>query len=164
MNDITALGYEVPVLSAPQLRRIDSGSANQSGVYQALVVGIGTGFDVSSVLQVGGKTLCPSVGAEHVSLPSSIGRMLRQWGPSAPKPPRVFAEQNEKRYHRATQQAGMPMAVNSMTACPRSYAQKLVTVRLGGVLKLLDRVLELNPLNDFGQSVCAAELSPFLLG
>ena len=47
---------------------------------------------------------------------------------------------------------------------PRSYAQKLVTVRLGGVLKLLDPVFELNPLNDFGQSICAAELSPFLLG
>ena len=46
----------------------------------------------------------------------------------------------------------------------QSYAQKLVTVRLGGVLKLVDPVLELNPLNDFGQSVCAAELSPFLLG
>ena len=45
-----------------------------------------------------------------------------------------------------------------------SYAQKLVTVRLGGFLKLLDPVFELNPLNDFGQSVCAAELSPFLLG
>ena len=45
-----------------------------------------------------------------------------------------------------------------------SYAQKLVTVRLGGVLKLLDPVLELNPLNDFGQSICAAELPPFLLG
>ena len=45
-----------------------------------------------------------------------------------------------------------------------SYAQKLVTVRLGGVLKLLDPVLELNPLNDFWQSICAAELPPFLLG
>ena len=45
-----------------------------------------------------------------------------------------------------------------------SYAQKLVTVRLGGVLNLLDPVLELNPLNDFGQSICAAELPPFLLG
>ncbi len=44
-----------------------------------------------------------------------------------------------------------------------SYAQKLVTVRLGGVLKLLDPVFELNPLNDFWQSICAAELSPFLL-
>ena len=44
------------------------------------------------------------------------------------------------------------------------YAQKLVTVRLGGVLKLLDPVLELNPLNYFGQSICAAELPPFLLG
>ena len=46
----------------------------------------------------------------------------------------------------------------------KSYAQKLVTVRLGGVLKLLDPVLELNPLNDFWQSICAAELPPFLLG
>ena len=46
----------------------------------------------------------------------------------------------------------------------QSYAQKLVTVRLGGVLKLLDPVLELNPLNDFGQSICAAELPLFLLG
>ena len=45
-----------------------------------------------------------------------------------------------------------------------SYAQKLVTDKLGGVLKLLDPVLELNPLNDFGQSIGAAELSPFLLG
>ena len=45
-----------------------------------------------------------------------------------------------------------------------SYAQKLVTGKLGGVLKLLDPVLELNPLNDFGQSIGAAELSPFLLG
>jgi hypothetical protein len=42
--------------------------------------------------------------------------------------------------------------------------QKLVTVRSGGVLKLLDPVFELNPLNDFGQSVCAAEPPPFLLG
>ena len=48
--------------------------------------------------------------------------------------------------------------------CWKSYAQKLVTVRLGGVLKLLDPVLELNPLNDFWQSICAAELPPFLLG
>ena len=40
----------------------------------------------------------------------------------------------------------------------------LVTVRLGGVLKLLDPFLELNPLNDLGQLICAAELPPFLLG
>ena len=45
-----------------------------------------------------------------------------------------------------------------------SYVQKLVTGKLGGVLKLLDPVLELNPLNDFGQSIGAAELLPFLLG
>ena len=45
-----------------------------------------------------------------------------------------------------------------------SYAQKLVTVRLGGFLKLLDPVFELNPLNDFGEAIGAAELSPLLLG
>ncbi|MFT5744521.1 MAG: glucokinase [Paracoccaceae bacterium] len=80
LNDLTALGYAVPVLSASQLHRIDAGSANQSGAYQALVVGIGTGFNVSPVLQIGDKTLCPSVEAGHVSLPSSIDRMLRQQG------------------------------------------------------------------------------------
>ena len=37
-----------------------------------------------------------------------------------------------------------------------------MTVRLGGVLKLLDPVFELNPLNDFGQAICSAEFSPFL--
>ena len=44
-----------------------------------------------------------------------------------------------------------------------SYAQKLVTVRLGGVLKLLDPVLELNPLNDLGQTVWPGDLTPFFL-
>ena len=44
-----------------------------------------------------------------------------------------------------------------------SYAQKLVTVRLAGVLKLLEPVFELNLLNDFGQAIGAAEFSPLLL-
>jgi hypothetical protein len=62
-------------------------------------------------------------------------------------------------------QADASEAKNLYAACRKaSYAQKLVTVRLGGVLKLLDPVLELNPLNDFWQSICAAELPPFLLG
>lgn len=57
-----------------------------------------------------------------------------------------------------------PLYAIYIQANNKSYAQKLVTVRLGGVLKLLDPVLELNPLNDFWQSICAAELPPFLLG
>ena len=39
-----------------------------------------------------------------------------------------------------------------------------MTGKLGGVLKLLDPVLKLNPLNDFGQTIGATELSPLLLG
>ena len=45
----------------------------------------------------------------------------------------------------------------------KSYAKKLVTVWLGGVLKLLDPVRELNPLNDFRQSVFAAKFCYFFL-
>ena len=45
-----------------------------------------------------------------------------------------------------------------------SYAQKLVTARLGGVLMLLDPVLELHPLNDLRQAVFAIEFAPFFLG
>ena len=44
------------------------------------------------------------------------------------------------------------------------YARKLVTTRSGGDLKLLDPVSEFNPLNDFRQTVCAVEFSPFGLG
>ena len=39
-----------------------------------------------------------------------------------------------------------------------------MTAKLGGVLKMLDPVLGLNPLNDFWQSICASERQPFLLG
>ena len=63
-----------------------------------------------------------------------------------------------------TLRCAMRTVANKRCLRSASYAQKLVTVRLGGVLKLLDPVLELNPLNDFWQSICAAELPPFLLG
>jgi len=47
----------------------------------------------------------------------------------------------------------------AMRVLPKSWWRSFS----GGVLKLLDPVFELNPLNDFWQSICAAELSPFLL-
>ena len=41
-----------------------------------------------------------------------------------------------------------------------SYARKLVMVRSGGVVNLLDPVSELNPFNDLWHAVGAVELSP----
>jgi hypothetical protein len=40
--------------------------------------------------------------------------------------------------------------------------KKLATALSGGVLKLLDPVLEGNPLDHFGQTVWAGDPSPFL--
>lgn len=45
----------------------------------------------------------------------------------------------------------------------QSYARKLVTAWSGGGLKLLDPVLEGNPLDDLWQAICPVELSPFYL-
>ena len=57
----------------------------------------------------------------------------------------------------------MVNVIDRQEELPRSYAQKLVTARSGGGLKLLDAIDECNALNDLGHTVCAIELSPFAL-
>jgi len=44
-----------------------------------------------------------------------------------------------------------------------SYARKLVTAWSGGVLKLLDPVLEFDPFNDLWHAVCPIKFSPLCL-
>jgi glucokinase len=78
-NELTALGYAALDLRDTQLipvlpRAPRSGSVQQ----QALVVGIGTGFNLSPVLRANGHTLCPAVEAGHVSLPSVLVSGLDQ--------------------------------------------------------------------------------------
>lgn len=79
-NDLTALGYAVPKLRPDQLRVVTSGVAKQGGTSNSLVVGIGTGFNVSPVWENRGSVICPPVEAGHISMPFSIVKKLQNLG------------------------------------------------------------------------------------
>lgn len=80
LNDLTALGYAVPSLASSQLRSISAGMGKQAGHAQSLVVGIGTGFNVSPVLESASAVSCLSVEAGHVSMPLCVVEKLRNCG------------------------------------------------------------------------------------
>lgn len=79
-NDLTALGYAVPKLRLDQLRVVTSGAPKQGSTSNSLVVGIGTGFNVSPVWENRGSVVCPPVEAGHISMPFSIIKQLQKLG------------------------------------------------------------------------------------
>ena len=79
-NDLTALGYAVPKLRPDQLRVVTSGAAKQGSTSNSLVVGIGTGFNVSPVWENRGSVVCPPVEAGHISMPFSVIKQLKKLG------------------------------------------------------------------------------------
>ncbi|UWR21906.1 glucokinase [Sulfitobacter sp. S190] len=72
MNDLTALGYAVPGLGDTQLKLIHAGAGPHPAHPQSLVVGIGTGFNVSPVMHFGDHVFCPSVEGGHIGLSSYV--------------------------------------------------------------------------------------------
>ncbi|NRB03426.1 MAG: glucokinase [Rhodobacteraceae bacterium] len=76
INDLTALGYSALRLSEDQLKPLLVRDVPPSPQRQALVVGIGTGFNVSPVVDTKDHIICPSVEAGHTSLYASIAAML----------------------------------------------------------------------------------------
>lgn len=88
INDLVALGYAVPGLEAADLHPVIDGRAEPATPQQSLVVGIGTGFNVSPVVQQGGQVLCQRAEAGHIGLPAGIARAMeaRQPGLSAAFP------------------------------------------------------------------------------
>jgi len=83
LNDLTALGHAAPELRDDQLKLIRSGNPKQSALSQSLVVGMGTGFNVSPVLRSLHQVICPAVEAGHIAMPYSI---LAQLAPLALAP------------------------------------------------------------------------------
>lgn len=81
INDLTALGYAALRLSPDQLVPIVNADAPEAIQRQALVVGIGTGFNVSPVVAVADQTICPAVEAGHTSMYASISTALDQIKP-----------------------------------------------------------------------------------
>lgn len=81
LNDLAALGHAALQLAPDQLVPVAQAPAGHSIQRQALVVGIGTGFNVSPIVEVAGRTVCPAVEAGHTSLYASIAAELDQLKP-----------------------------------------------------------------------------------
>lgn len=78
VNDLTALGHSVFRLTSDQLVSVLDQPVRERMLRQALVVGIGTGFNVSPVVEHEGQTICPAVEAGHTTLFASICRELER--------------------------------------------------------------------------------------
>jgi glucokinase len=76
INDLSALGYSVPKLEAAHLDPILTAPPPAADIEQALVIGVGTGFNVSCMIRAGGRTLCPEAEMGHVPLPFDVRARL----------------------------------------------------------------------------------------
>ncbi len=83
MNDLAALGQALDSLGEDGLMTICEGDA--TGGTQALVAGIGTGFNTSHVLYRGADARCTRAEFGHVSLPHPVATALHErFGDTAP--------------------------------------------------------------------------------
>ena len=80
LNDLGALGYAVPMLDAHQVTQLCGQDSPVDPNGQALVVGIGTGFNISQVITKDQCTVCPPAEAGHISMPSAIISALQDQG------------------------------------------------------------------------------------
>ncbi len=83
LNDLGALGQALPALSEEGLAPVwgrfsDRSQQGATGAAsQALVIGIGTGFNVSPMVTRGGQSTCLNAEAGHVALPHDIHALLQ---------------------------------------------------------------------------------------
>lgn len=72
INDLSALGHALPALQASQIVPVYQPPVSVGPPTQSLIVGIGTGFNVSPVLHVGDAVHCLEAEFGHVSLPLGV--------------------------------------------------------------------------------------------
>ncbi len=80
LNDLGALGYAVPTFVSDNVTQLCGNDAPRDTDGQALVVGIGTGFNISQVITKDDATVCPPAEAGHISMPSAILSELAHQG------------------------------------------------------------------------------------
>lgn len=89
INDLTALGHAVPILSGELLHPVCAGSVADGGSGQSLVVGIGTGFNVCPVIDAG-ETVCFNAEMGLATMPTGVASALDALRPGlAPQFPMV---------------------------------------------------------------------------
>ncbi|CAM3161464.1 glucokinase [Paracoccus nototheniae] len=77
INDLSALGYSTPALTGDQLTTLRAAPADRSRNGQALVVGLGTGFNVCAVRVLPGGAITVLEAEEgHTHLPANIMALL----------------------------------------------------------------------------------------
>lgn len=81
INDLSALGYAALSLGPDQVITVDPAAPYDQTDRQALVVGIGTGFNVSCAIEADGRLFCPPAEAGHASLPSRVMAALEALKP-----------------------------------------------------------------------------------
>lgn len=79
LNDLSALGYALDRLDASGFAAVVPGPAGGTGSDQRLVVGVGTGVNVSPVLGVGDHAVCLRAEAGLGSLPSRVAQILEDY-------------------------------------------------------------------------------------
>lgn len=87
INDLTALGYATPTLGGDGLATLRTAPADRARNGQALVVNLGTGFNVCAVRSLPGGAIAAMEAEEgHTKLPANIHqRLLEAVGPEAMK-------------------------------------------------------------------------------
>lgn len=78
LNDLTALGYAAPKLGQDQLELVRQGTISVGAVRQSLIVGMGTGFNVSPILQNQQHVICAAVEAGHISMPQNVALQIKE--------------------------------------------------------------------------------------
>ncbi|MFK7901851.1 MAG: glucokinase [Nitratireductor sp.] len=80
LNDLSALGYATGALKDAGLKPVHGAVPSHQNIEQSLVVGVGTGCNVSPVLKKGDGLFCSIAEAGHVGMPQSIRDELLRLG------------------------------------------------------------------------------------
>ncbi|TMM54060.1 glucokinase [Sulfitobacter sabulilitoris] len=79
LNDLSALGYALDLLRPADVTPVWPGTRARPDDAQRLVVGVGTGFNLSPVLRMGGRSACLRVEYGLSSLPERAAAHLRAY-------------------------------------------------------------------------------------
>ena len=77
LNDLKAMAYAVPGLQARDVEALTPPATPPDRNGQSLVIGVGTGFNVSQIARAGGETQAMDAEYGHTALPAAIADALR---------------------------------------------------------------------------------------
>jgi glucokinase len=134
LNDLSALGYALDVLDEEGVREVMPAGKTPPPDGQRLVIGAGTGVNVSPVLSIGGRSVCLRAEAGLVSLPRRVARVMEAYlgGPA----PWVRCSEDAVRgpglseLHAAKTGAAKTDARNIMEAATQGDAQALASIEV----------------------------------